>query len=155
MPVSDEIIDYIASLFTTNIRELEGALLRAHAYSSMTGIPLSIDTISSIISPGISIPKNRPKLSMEKIVEVVSSHYHSEPLELKSSNRSQDLALPRHIAMFLCNDMLGTSFPRIGQFFGNRRHTSALHAYKKIKDLISNDQQIAQSIRQIRAILNK
>jgi chromosomal replication initiator protein len=155
MPLPDEIIDYIATLFTTNIRELEGALLKAHAYSTMTGVRLTLDTISEILCPGGRHPSSFTHLSMEKIVDVVAKHYRTDIKELKSSDRSAALALPRHIAMFLSYEMLGTSFPRIGQFFGNRRHTSALHAYKKIKLLISKESQIAHSVQQIKVLLSK
>ncbi len=155
MPVPAEIVDYIAALFSTNIRELEGALLKAHAYSTMTGVPLSLDTIPSILSPAGSSCGVSSRLSLEKIVETVSGFYRVGIKELKSADRSAELTLPRHIAMFLANEMMGTSFPRIGQFFGNRRHTSALHAYKKIKLLISKESQIAHSVQQIKVILSK
>jgi chromosomal replication initiator protein len=155
MPIPDEIIDYIATLFTTNIRELEGALLKAHAYSTMTGIQLHLDTIGGILCPGGQHPSAQVNLSMEKIIETVAKHYRVDIKKLKSPDRSAALALPRHIAMYLSYEMLGTSLPRIGQFFGNRRHTSALHGYKKIKLLISKESNIAHSVQQIKVLLSK
>jgi chromosomal replication initiator protein len=155
MPVPVEIVDYIATLYSTNIRELEGALLKAHAYSSMTGVPLTLETIPSILTPAGAPTGISSRLSLEKITETVAGYYRVDVKELKSANRCVELALPRHIAMFLANEMMGTSFPRIGQYFGNRRHTSALHAYKKIKELVSKESQVAHAVQQIKVLLSK
>jgi chromosomal replication initiator protein len=93
--------------------------------------------------------KPKVTLTCDRIIETVAAHYRVEPSELRSAKRSQDLALPRHIAMFLAHDMIKMSFPRIGEAFGNRKHTSALYAHSRIKELTAKDPQLAQSVKQI------
>src|SRR5262249_23982525 len=138
-----------------NIRELEGALVKVQALHNMHGTMPSADTISSVIAPSAAAIKNKSVMSIDKLIDVVANYYRVNSSELLSSGRSQDLALPRHIAMFLANDMLKLSFPRIGKDFGGRKHSSVIHAYKKIKDLVSNEPEIAHSVQQIRIILDK
>jgi chromosomal replication initiator protein len=148
MRVADEVLEYIASLFTTNIRELEGALIRAHAYANLTGEPLSVSALAGMLQPS---QPSKPKVTLtsDRIIETVAAHYRVEPSELRSAKRSQDLALPRHIAMYLAHDLMNMSFPRIGEAFGNRKHTSALYAHSRIKELILKDPGLAQSVKQI------
>lgn len=149
LQVPDEVMEYIASVFTSNIRELEGALLRAHAYANLTGTSLSASTISSIIQPGGAVQPKKTNLTLDFLMDKVASHYRLEASELKSTNRSQDLTLPRHIAMYLAKEIMEMSFPRIGQAFGNRKHTSALHAHKKIQELVQNDPAIKSVVEQL------
>lgn len=148
MSVADEVLDYIANAFTNNIRELEGALLRAHAYSALTGSSIDLSTVSQILHSGAQ-KKDRPVLTVEKIIEIVANHYGIEPADIRSSKRSQDLTIPRHIAMYLAHELMSLSFPRVGQAFGNRKHTSALYACDKVKEAISQDPVIAETVRKI------
>ncbi len=153
MNIPDDVIEYIASTFTNNIRELEGALLRAYAYSNMTGIELTARSLANILAPvgPVSSPVN---ITLETIIETVSQHYCVEPSEMKSIKRSQDLALPRHVAMYLAHDLIQLSFPRIGQAFANRKHTSALYAHSRIKQALIDDPAINQAVSQIIRKLN-
>jgi len=153
MNIPEDVIEYIASVFTNNIRELEGALLRASAYSNMTGTELSVRSLANILAPvgPVATPAN---VTLERIIEVVSQHYRVEPSEMRSVKRSQDLALPRHIAMYLAHDLIQLSFPRIGQAFAGRKHTSALYAHSRIKNAVLNDQAVAQAINEIIRKLN-
>lgn len=153
MNVPADIIEYIASIFVNNIRELEGALLRAHAYSSMTGTELSIKSLSNILAP-VGPTHSQVSLTLENIIEAVAEHFHVEPSEMRSTKRSQDLALPRHIAMYLAHTLIQLSFPRIGQAFANRKHTSALYAYTRIKEAIIADSSINEAVNQIIRKLN-
>ncbi len=116
MNIPEDVIEYIASVFVNNIRELEGALLRAHAYSNMTGTELSVRSLANILSP-VGPTQTPTNVTLERIIEIVSQHYRIEPSEMRSPKRSQDLALPRHIAMYLAHDLIQLSFPRIGQAF--------------------------------------
>ena len=147
--VPDDVLEYIASIFTTNVRELQGALNRIICYSQLTKSPVSTRTATQIFQPESS---TRPKviLTIEKIIDTVAAHYHVEPSELRSEKRSQDLALPRHIAMYLAHELLEMSFPRIGQAFGNRKHTSVIHACNRIKERITEEPQLASVILQMR-----
>jgi chromosomal replication initiator protein len=143
--VPDDVLQYIASLFTSNIRELEGALIRAHAYANMTGAPLTVASLSGILQP-VGPARPKPNLTLELIIETVAQHYQIEPSEMRSTKRSHDLALPRHIAMYLAHELMQMSFPRIGQAFANRKHTSALYAHSRIRDGLLSDPKLAQEV---------
>ena len=154
MALPDEVLSYIASAFTSNIRELEGAMTRANAYATLTGGGLSLGSISEILHPGGQKKKDRPPVTIEKLIDTVSSYYHIEAADIKSSKRSQDLTVPRHLAMYLAHELLSMSFPRVGAAFGNRKHTSALYAYDKVKDAIPQDPAIAEAVREITRLLD-
>jgi chromosomal replication initiator protein len=148
MRVNDEIIEYIASLFTTNIRELEGALIRAYAYANMMGGELTTASLGAILHS--ANPVNlKPNLSLDIIIDTVSQHYQIEPSEMRSAKRSQHLALPRHLAMYLAHELMQMSFPRIGQAFSNRKHTSALYAHARIREAQLKEPALAEAITKI------
>ncbi len=149
MRVEDDVLQYIASQITTNIRELEGALIRAHAYASLTSTPLTVQTVAGILRP-VTPTTQKTTVTVDRIIETTAAHYRVEPSELRSAKRSQDLTLPRHVAMYLAHESLQMSFPRIGQAFGNRKHTSALYAYNRIKEQIPKDADLLETIKQIR-----
>jgi chromosomal replication initiator protein len=154
MRVSDEVLEYIATVFTTNIRELEGALIRAHAYASLAGSTLTPSVLAGILQPVGPTQKQKATLTIERITDVTAAYYRVESSELRSSKRSQDLAVPRHVAMYLAHELIQMSFPRIGQSFGNRKHTSALYAYSKVKEAMATDADLLNSIQQIKLQLN-
>ncbi|MDZ4833311.1 MAG: chromosomal replication initiator protein DnaA [Candidatus Melainabacteria bacterium] len=149
LPVDDETLNHIATLFTTNIRELEGALIRVSAYSKMTGERIDQRTLHTILSPH-GTPKAKPTLTMDAIINAVAEHYKVDSAALKSSSRSADITLPRHVAMHLAHELMNLSFPRIGEAFGNRRHTSVMHANTKVKGLLNSNPNVAAAISQIR-----
>jgi chromosomal replication initiator protein len=149
MDVPDSVLEYIASAFVNNIRELEGALLRAHAYASLTGATLNLQTAASVLQIGTPI-SNKPNLNVENIIGAVAAHYRVETSDLRSKKRSQDLALPRHVAMYLAHDLLSMSHSRIGECFGDRAHTSVIYAINKIKEEMATDVQLSHAIQQLR-----
>lgn len=149
MRIEDDAIEYIATLFTSNIRELEGALIRANAYGSLTGETLTISSLSGMLQPTAPHDKVKVTVTIDRIIQTVASHFRVEPSELRSAKRSHDLALPRHVAMYLAHDLIKMSFPRIGEAFGNRKHTSALYAHSRIKELLPKDPSLSQSVKQI------
>lgn len=148
MNVPNDVLEYIASIYSANIRELEGALIRSHAYASLTGIPLTVESVAQLIRPG---GNSQPKqaITIERIIETVAGHYRLESSDLKSMNRSQDFTLPRHIAMYLAHELIDMSFPRIGQAFSSRKHTSAIYAHKKIKEEMLENQELSSTVKQI------
>lgn len=149
----DDVLDYIAGLFTTNIRELEGALIRSNAYASMTGTDLTPAVLRSILQPS-GPEKQKKTLTIDQVIDTVCAHYRVESSDLRSARRSQDLALPRHVAMYLAHEIMQMSFPRIGQAFGNRKHTSALYAYARIKDQMPTDPDLAHAVKQLTRQIN-
>jgi len=148
MQVQDDALEYIASLYTTNIRELEGALIRTHAYASMGGSELTPAMLRSILNPGAPA-KQKKNLTIDQIINVVSAHYRVEPSEVRSSKRTKDLTVPRHVAMYLAHEIMQMSLPRIGEAFSNRKHTSALYAYDKVKELLATDADLAYAVKQL------
>ncbi len=153
MYLPPDVLEYIATVFTNNIRELEGAVLKAHAYTNLTGEPLNVKTTASVLQTGAP-GASKTTLTVERIIEVVAAHFRLDTSDLKSARRSQDLAMPRHIAMYLAHDLLNLSFPRIGQTFGNRKHTSALYAYEKVKEAIPQNRDLSEAVQQITRRLN-
>ena len=149
MVVSDVVLEYIAAQFTNNIRELEGALLRAHAYASLTGSALNIQTAANVLQIGTPV-SNKPIPTMENIIGAVAAHYRVDTSDLRSAKRSKDLAYPRHIAMFLAHDLLSMSHSRIGECFGNRKHSSVIYAIDKVKEEMAVNVQLSHAIQQIR-----
>ncbi len=151
--VQDDVLDYIAGVFTMNIRELEGALIRSHAYASMTGTDLTPAVLRGILQPS-GPEKQKKTLTIDQIIDTVAAQYRVESSDLRSARRSQDLALPRHVAMYLAHEIMQMSFPRIGQAFGNRKHTSALYAYSRIKDQMPADADLAHAVKLLTRQLN-
>lgn len=148
MTVPEFVLEFIAGSFTNNIRELEGALLRANVYSSFTGAELTPASLAEALQPGVP-RKERPALTVEHIIDAVASYYRVEPADIRSVKRSRDLTLPRHIAMYLAHEIISLSFPRIGQAFGNRSHPSTKYAYDKVKQELPEDPATAEAVRAI------
>lgn len=153
MKVPDSVLEYIASSFTNNIRELEGALIRVNAYATLSGMPLNSQTAASVLHVGTPT-SGKSITTVENILGAVAAHYRVDTSDLRSAKRSQDLALPRHVAMFLVNEMLSMSHSRIGEFFGNRKHSSVIYAISKIKEELPQNAQLSHAVEQIRRQLS-
>jgi chromosomal replication initiator protein len=134
----DEIAFYIASKVKSNIRELEGSLVRLIAISSLRGLPISKmlaqDAMRNIID------SEQPEgLSMDRIAKTVASHYKLSIDELKSKNNARQIAVPRQVAMYLCKRLTKHSFPEIGREYGGKHHTTVIHSVEKIGSAIKDD----------------
>ena len=149
LSVPDEVLAFIADSFTNNVRELEGALLRITAFATMLGAPLTAQNVGEILLPERA-KTAKPVLTVARVIDVVASHYKVEPSDLKGKSRSGELTTPRHIAMYIASTVLKLSYPRIGQSFGDRAHTSIIHACNKVKKQIDTDRHLSESIRQIK-----
>jgi len=152
--IDNEILYNIATKIDTNIRELEGAFNRVVAHASLTTGPITMEMAEKAINDIIS--QKEKVVSIDYIQEVVANYYSLDKRDLLSSKRSNDIAYPRQIAMYLCRKLANASFKQIGEDFGKRDHTTAMHAYKKIEEDIRKDNQtkmIVDSVEKI--ILNK
>jgi chromosomal replication initiator protein len=134
----DEIAFFIAGKVRSNIRELEGSLVRLVAISSLRGMPISKmlaqDAMKNIID------SDQPEgLSMDRIAKTVASHYKLSLEELKSKNNARQIAVPRQVAMYLCKRLTKHSFPEIGREFGGKHHTTVIHSVEKIGTVIKDD----------------
>ncbi len=134
----DEIAFYIAGKVKSNIRELEGSLVRLVAISSLRGLPISKmlaqDALKNLID------SEQPEgLSLERIARTVAAHYKLSVEELKSKNNSRQIAVPRQVAMYLCKRLTKHSFPEIGREYGGKHHTTVMHSVDKIDTVIKED----------------
>ncbi len=154
MHVDDEILSLIATKIDSNIRELEGVLNKVLAYSKLTGSPITIEMVEKSIND-VTLQKENI-ISSDYIQEVVSNYFKIDKRDLISAKKSNDITYPRQIAMYLCRTVGQMSFPRIGNDFGGRDHTTVMHAYKKIEKDIkenTNTKLIVESVKTI--ITNK
>lgn len=140
-----DVLDYIANYIESNIRELEGALVRLVAYSTLTNKPLNMATAAEALKDILPPPMPR-KITIENIQKTVAEHFNVNMVDLLSKKRSKHLVYPRQIAMFLCRKMTDASYPQIGEQFGGRDHTTVLHAFEKIEQDIKTDPELKNSI---------
>ena len=132
-----EIIEFVAEKIQSNIRELEGALIRVIAYANLTNQKINKDLAKAVLKDIFS-SSNR-KVTPKIVKDTVCNHFNISLADMESAKRSTNLSYPRQIAMYLCRDMTTLSLPKIGEAFGHRDHTTVLHACNKItKELSSN-----------------
>lgn len=138
--VPNEVTTYIAKNIKSNIRELEGALTRVIAYSSLTNRTISFELASEALKDIITTSKNE-EITVNRIKEKVSSVFNLKMEDFNSKKRTRSIAYPRQIAMYLTRELTDLSLPKIGEEFGGRDHTTVIHAHDKIvKDIESNDE---------------
>ena len=143
----DNVAMYIASKIKSNIRELEGALVRLIAYCSLTGLEISLgvaqETLHDVFGPGDRA------ITVEMIQKAVADHYQLRIPDLKAKNNSQAVAVPRQVAMYLCKRLTGISLPQIGREFGNKHHTTVLHSINKIESLRKEDKNLSKLLQSL------
>jgi chromosomal replication initiator protein len=146
-----EVIEYIASSYTSNIRELEGALIRAVAYTSISGLPLTVENITPILNPPVEQAEASPEVILRAIVEA----FGVSAEDLKGSSRRKEISVARQIGMYLMRQHTDLSLPKIGEEFGGKDHTTVLYSCDKISKLKDEDQQLAQTLRQLSDRINR
>jgi len=137
--VPDDVILFIASQIRANIRELEGSLIRIVAFSSLTGTPLTIDSARETLKDIISASEASRPVRIEDIQEVVADHFNLDLKDMKSKRRTDAIAFPRQIAMYLARTLTECSTTEIGDQFGGKDHTTVMHACNKIKGKMTSD----------------
>lgn len=125
-----EVITLLATNIATNIREIEGAYNKIVAYTSLMHMPITVETAQKVLSDMGNDIKTRT-ITYEGIIKVVADHYNVKQDELFNKKRTQNIAFPRQVAMYLCRELADLSYPRIGELFGGRDHTTVIHAYEK------------------------
>ncbi|GGM28662.1 chromosomal replication initiator protein DnaA [Paraliobacillus quinghaiensis] len=149
LDIPNEVMLYIANQIDTNIRELEGALIRVVAYSSL----INKDINASLAAEALKdiIPSSRPKvITIAAIQEVIAEKYNIRLDEFAAKKRTKSIAFPRQIAMYLSRELTDFSLPKIGEEFGGRDHTTVIHAHEKISKLISQDELLHKDIEDIK-----
>jgi chromosomal replication initiator protein len=137
--IENEVMVYIATKIKSNIRELEGALIRVVAYSSLTNKEINVDLAAEALKDIIS-NKQPKQVTIDLIQDIVASYYNLKVAELKSARRTRNIAFPRQIAMYLSRKLTDMSLPKIGEEFGGRDHTTVIHAYEKISQNLKKDE---------------
>lgn len=140
-----DVLDYVARSVASSGRELEGALNRLAAYCCYAGMPITVELAERVIRDLVDA-QERPQIRIEDIQRVVAGHYHVSRADLVSSRRTRAIVVPRQIAMFLAKTLTPRSLPEIGRRFGNRDHTTVLHAVRKIEKLVGDDKALARDI---------
>jgi chromosomal replication initiator protein len=135
----DDVALFIATNSKSNIRELEGSLIRVVAYASMSGRELTLDLAKDTLKD--LLVAESPAITVESIQKLVANHFNLKVTELKSKNNSQQIAFPRQVAMYLCKRMTESSLPEIGRRFGGKHHSTVIHAIQKIEQKRSNEKE--------------
>jgi chromosomal replication initiator protein len=133
----DNVALFIASKIKSNIRELEGSLVRLVAYASLKGLSIGLDLAQEVLKN--IIDEETEGISIELIQRTVANHYGLKVADLKSKNNSRSIAVPRQVAMYLCKSLTKASLPEIGREFGGKHHTTVLHSINKISELFEKD----------------
>ncbi len=148
LDIPNEVMIYIANQIDTNIRELEGALIRVVAFSSLINKDMSVDLAAEALKD--IIPSSRPKeITIADIQKNVAEHFNIKFEDLKAKKRTKAVAFPRQIAMYLSRELTDYSLPKIGDEFGGRDHSTVIHAYEKIGNQLKNDLEFKQTIQNL------
>ncbi|MGI6588005.1 MAG: chromosomal replication initiator protein DnaA [Peptococcia bacterium] len=152
--IPDEVILYIANRIQSNIRELEGALIRVIAYSSLGNRDITMDLCIEALKK--IIPTAQPKIITPDLIKtVVGEHYNLKLDDFKTKRRTRDIAFPRQIAMYLCRELTDLSLPKIGDEFGGRDHTTVIHAHEKIASDSKKNPQLEMTINKLIETIKK
>lgn len=150
LTVPADVLEFIASKVQTNIRELEGALIRATAFANLQGttvdLPLAQIVLKDLVAEG-----EEPEITVGMIMAQTSAYSEFSIDDLKSANRSRDLVLARQIAMYLCRELTDMSLPMIGKEFGGRDHTTVMHADRKIRELMAQKHAVYNQVTELTA----
>ena len=148
--LNDEVAQYIAAGIRSNVRELEGALNRLNARASLNGIdakdidlPYAKEVLKGLVKDDTA------SISSDSIINVVSSFFALKPAQLRAKCNAKPIVVPRQIAMYVCKELTNQSLPQIGKDFGNKHHTTVLHAIRRIEKLRQNDPDISDAVKKI------
>ncbi|MEW6398677.1 MAG: chromosomal replication initiator protein DnaA, partial [Bacillota bacterium] len=143
--VPNDVMLYIATQIESNIRQLEGALIRTVAFASLNRLPITISMAETVLRD-LSPNERSQKITPATIQQAVCDYYGIRPADLTAKKRTQAVAFPRQVAMYLCRELTDLSLPRIGEEFGGRDHTTVLHACDKISRQMQEDRDLAASV---------
>ncbi len=152
--IPNEVMLYIANQIDSNIRELEGALTRVVAYSSLSNRDINADLAAEALRD--IIPGAKPKILVIKdIQQAVADVFHVKMEDFKAKKRTKSIAFPRQVAMYLSRELTDSSLPKIGEEFGGRDHTTVIHAHEKISKLLAADAQLQRQVTEIEELLKR
>lgn len=151
--VPDEVIFFIAQLIKTNIRELEGALIRTIAYSLLEEKAITLDLTKEVLKDLLKEPKKL--ITVDFIQRCVVEEFGVSLQDLKTRRRQKTIVLPRQVAMYLSREFTDLSLPEIGEFFGGKDHTTVLHSYNKIKGCLKENQSLKNRVERVINIIQQ
>tara|TARA_B110000977_G_C11021483_1_gene471515 strand:+ start:83 stop:1483 length:1401 start_codon:yes stop_codon:yes gene_type:complete len=146
--VSDEVMEYMASKVSSNIRELEGALIRVTAFANLNKTAVDVALVKTVLKD-LVLTEETNIVAPSDIISITANFYQLAVEDLYGSSRSQSTALARQVAMYLCREMTSLSLPKIGQLFGNRDHTTVMYANKKISELMKERRSLYNQVTEI------
>jgi chromosomal replication initiator protein len=152
--VPDDVLEYIATKVSSNIRELEGALIRVSAFANLNRSSLDVQLAQTVLRDIID-QDDANVVSPTDIITATAQYFKLSVDDLYGSSRSQAVATARQIAMYLCRERTSLSLPKIGQLFGNRDHTTVMYAYKKISDLMKERRSLYNQVTEITTIIGR
>lgn len=147
----EEVALFLANASCSNVRELEGYLVRLGAYASLTSTPINLETARKVLKD-ILVERSR-ELSIEDIIKKVSSHFNIKVTDLKSPKRLKAVVLPRQVAMYLARQLTSSSYPEIGERFGGKDHSTIIHAIRKVERMMEENYQLRQTVETLRQTL--
>jgi chromosomal replication initiator protein len=137
VPLPDDVALYIAGRIKSNIRELEGSLIRLLAYASLTGREISMGLVQDVLRDVLRSEDRA--VTVDTIQKFVAEYYQLKPTDMKSRNNSKSVAMPRQVAMYLCKALTSASLPEIGKGFGGKHHSTVIHSIRKIEEMRRRD----------------
>ena len=154
VPVPDQVLELIAQQVQSNIRELEGSYNKLIAYARLVGAPITESTCREALKE-LFDGKQRRVITVDVVKRTVCEYYSVDPTELISATRRREIALPRQVAMFLTRELTGMSLPQIGAAFGNRDHTTVMHAISQVDSGIRNTPSLSSQVNDIRHLIQE
>ncbi|MBW4663117.1 MAG: chromosomal replication initiator protein DnaA [Chroococcus sp. CMT-3BRIN-NPC107] len=150
MRLPKTVVEYIACNYISNIRELEGALIRAVAYISISGLPMTVENLIPILNPAIENLEASPDI----VLKIIAEEFDVSLEDLKSVSRRREISWARQIGMYLMRQHTDLSLPKIGEEFGGKDHTTVMYSCEKIAQLRANDSSLGQTLRQLSDRIN-
>lgn len=152
LEIPDDTLSYIAGQIDSNIRELEGALVRVQAFATMNSEDITTSLAADALKT-LKSGKGHPQLSILQIQEEVAKYYHIQLKDLKGKKRVKSIVVPRQIAMYLARELTDSSLPKIGAEFGGKDHTTVIHAHEKIQQLVDSSVSMQNEVSEIKNFL--
>ena len=149
--VAPDVLEFLAHKITTNVRVLEGALTRLHAFASLVGREITLELAQDCLADILRVSERR--VTIEEIQRKVAEHYNIRLSDMIGPKRVRTLARPRQVAMYLSKELTARSLPDIGRRFGGRDHTTIIHGVRKVEELVASDPQLAEDLRMLRRLL--
>jgi chromosomal replication initiator protein len=151
VPVLPKVLEFLAHKITSNVRELEGALNRLIAHANLFGRAITLESTQEVLHDILKAHDRR--VTIEEIQRKVAEHWNIRLTDMSSARRARNVARPRQVAMYLAKQLTSRSLPDIGRRFGNRDHTTVMHAVQRVTELMSHDASFADDVELLRRML--